>query len=116
MEFSPTKKEWNEMIEGQPHAQFLQSYEWGLFQKALGRRVWYLKEGTAQCLAIRYTLKGTMFYIMCPRGPVGEVNKEWWQQYLAWSKNQGALFSRIEPINKNALPSDDSRHVRDVEP
>ncbi len=117
MEFSGTPQEWNEYIARQPHAQFLQSYEWGEFQKKIGRQVWYLdRENTidpAHCLAIAYPLKGNMFYIMCPRGPIGS-NDAWFELFVEWSKKQGALFSRVEP---STIPTTaTSLHVRDVNP
>ncbi len=117
MEFSGTPQEWNAYIAGQPHAQFLQSYEWGVFQKSLGRRVWYLGGGeqkeSVRCLAIAYPLKGTMFYLMCPRGPVGVPSDVWSKEFIKWSHEQGAQFARIEPIESVPMKA---THVRDVEP
>ncbi len=34
------KTKWNEFMASQRHSQFLQSWEWGEFQKAFGRRLW----------------------------------------------------------------------------
>ena len=39
-QFVDDKEQWNKFAAGQSHAQFLQSFEWGEFQKASGRRVW----------------------------------------------------------------------------
>ena len=118
MEFIGTQQQWNEHVIAAGHAQFLQSYEWGIFQKALGRNVWYLGGGNTkeqvQCLTIKYPLKGKWFYLMCPRGPVGVPSVLWWKEYEQWAISNEGLFSRIEPVE--SLSTLSALHVRDVEP
>ncbi|HVX92993.1 MAG TPA: peptidoglycan bridge formation glycyltransferase FemA/FemB family protein, partial [Candidatus Dojkabacteria bacterium] len=37
-----SKEEWERYAKGVSHSNILQSYAWGEFQKALGRKVWFL--------------------------------------------------------------------------
>ncbi|MBI5022871.1 MAG: peptidoglycan bridge formation glycyltransferase FemA/FemB family protein [Candidatus Magasanikbacteria bacterium] len=69
------KEQWNKFVAGQSHAQFLQSWDWGEFQKEFGRRVWRVGVfdsmeliGVAQI--IEHYLGFGMGYLYCPRGPI----------------------------------------------
>ncbi|MDP2656716.1 MAG: peptidoglycan bridge formation glycyltransferase FemA/FemB family protein, partial [bacterium] len=119
MEFSGTQKEWNQRCLTSSHTQFLQSYEWGLFQHALGREVRYLVgsfDDDIQCLAIKYPLMRNFFYFMCPRGPVGTPTQDWWHEFFQWAQKNGALFTRVEPSDIVSQLSSKMKHVRDVDP
>jgi len=96
--FSNTKK---------TKSEFLQSWEWGIFQKKLSRKVWFLaiknnKQIIGQALIVKYNLPFGKSYFYCPRGPISQsLNKEIFQElidkikYLA--KKEKAIFFRWEP-------------------
>lgn len=76
-------------------AQFLQSREWGEFQKFLGRKVWFLKSENSKVLVIKNNLGLGKSYLYSPRvdyndGLLDEIKK------LANSEN--AIFWRVDPI------------------
>jgi lipid II:glycine glycyltransferase (peptidoglycan interpeptide bridge formation enzyme) len=87
------KKTWEDFSSNQSPNTFLQSWNWGEFNQALGRKTWRLGvffdsklEGI--CLAIKYESRlGS--YIYCPRGPI-----------LDWSKPSlfKALFTELKEI------------------
>ncbi len=87
------KKAWEDFSLGSSPNTFLQSWNWGEFNKALGRKVWRFgvysdKNLNGICLAIKYESRlGN--YIYCPRGPL-----------LDWSKPNlfKALFARLKEI------------------
>ncbi|MBU0598599.1 peptidoglycan bridge formation glycyltransferase FemA/FemB family protein [Patescibacteria group bacterium] len=95
----------NEFIGSQKMSQFLQSWEWGEFQKSLDRQIWRLGvfEGdnlVGSALVIKQTLPMGKCYLYCPRGPVGDnqdVFKELEFKIASLGKEQSALFVKIEP-------------------
>lgn len=96
------KKLWDKTEKN--HDEFLQSWEWGEFQKKLGRRVWRLKFGELSAQIIKHKLplinKG-YFYI--PRGPIlkNALQKDW-KDFLnhikILAKEEKAVFLKMEPI------------------
>jgi len=42
------KDQWNTLVAGRKHAQFLQSWEWGEFHRKMGRKVWRIGVDTKQ--------------------------------------------------------------------
>ena len=105
------KKIWNEFVKN--HAPrsgaFLQSWEWGLFQKSVGedlRRKVYRDEGKVVGLGqwIDRSLPFFGRYGFCPKGPLGK-----------WQPNQdGQMFLRVES-NDSKLPSY-ARKTIDLDP
>lgn len=106
-------QQWNSQLT--PSASFLQSFEWGEFQRAYGREVVRLKitadDGTsvfAQC--IRMPLPLGRSYWFCPRGPVGEGgeariwNVEFRERLTSALKEtySDATFVRVEPTMSSA--------------
>ncbi|MBI4272492.1 peptidoglycan bridge formation glycyltransferase FemA/FemB family protein [Candidatus Uhrbacteria bacterium] len=72
---------WNTIVAGQPHSPFLQSYEWGEFQKIIGHRVERFSlysegKGTAIIQMFVYALAAGYSYLYLPHGPVGEYGEE----------------------------------------
>ena len=104
------KEQYNVFVGKQEFSSFLQSYEWGEFQKELGNKVWPLmvfkddEPVGASLLYQKKTPMGGKYYWYCPRGPVvkegynissiissllGELqNKE---------RAEGVIFSRWDP-------------------
>jgi len=115
-----SKKEWNQFL-FENDGSFLQSFEWGEFQQALGKRIWRIKareEGNVmgQSLVIEETFplkQKTCFYI--PFGPVlrqglpADKQKEAVKAILGEIQNcalspRRAVFLKIEPHTELILP------------
>lgn len=105
------KEVWNNFLAGQTTAQFLQSWEWGEFQQAFGRRVWrlgFLENdllfGAAQ--VFEHYLGLGLSYLYIPRGPIFKtgflVNEAVIQDLVRYLKkeiiNYGQIFIRLEPV------------------
>lgn len=108
---SAEKNRWNTHVVALPHAQFLQSWEWGEFQRAIGREVarYHFVDGgsiIAAALCVRMPLPFGRHYWLCPRGPVitnpNQIPNPKYQIIHAFTGrlrgSRKALFVRIEPI------------------
>lgn len=107
------KKMWNIFVakHGPKSGAFLQSWEWGEFQKKFGRKIWRLGimentvlTGTAQI--IKCPLPFRRSYLYCPRGPIISIKyKEIFEFLLKETskiaKNANAVFFRFEPTDEN---------------
>ncbi|HTK60347.1 MAG TPA: peptidoglycan bridge formation glycyltransferase FemA/FemB family protein [Candidatus Baltobacteraceae bacterium] len=89
---------------------FLQAWQWGEFQRALGRDVLRLREDGAMAQMIRMSLPLGKSYWYCPRGPLGKFEDMTLDADLA-----KAMFVRLEPQTPDLVPSAASK-VRDVQP
>ncbi|MFA5051288.1 MAG: peptidoglycan bridge formation glycyltransferase FemA/FemB family protein, partial [Patescibacteria group bacterium] len=126
------QKEWDDfvLLNGE---QFLQSWQWGEFQKNLGRKIWRMAvyEGSeiiAAALIIKYQLLFNKSYFYSPRGPiVAKGDKISNFQFLISNllekikelgKEEGVIFWRIEPpiIENLKLKIENSRRVNDIQP
>lgn len=86
---------------------FLQSWQWGEFQRSLGRDVLRLREQDALAQLIRMPLPFGKSYWYCPRGPLGALPS------IAMDADvKRGLFLRVEP----AAPPEGGVKVRDVQP
>jgi peptidoglycan pentaglycine glycine transferase (the first glycine) len=94
------QKDWNAFVKeyGPRSGRFLQSWDWGAFQKKLGSHV--VREpfekdgeliGVAQWVKRKIALLGEYRY--CPRGPIGQIESL-----------RSNFFSRIEPATKDQIP------------
>ena len=107
-----SKEVLNSLVARQPRAQFLQSWQWGEFQKSINREVWRLGifegeqlVGAAQIIKMPLPLGRHYFY--CPRGPIidaaldsnqfTETFKILVKAMSDKAKEAGGLFIRIEP-------------------
>ena len=105
------KNEWNSNVL-KLNGSFLQSWEWGEFQKSLGRSVERLlfqdKDGKFLAQIIKHRLPFGFCYFYVPRGPLNdfaiqnlEIKKNIWLEFLNYLKNlanrEKAIFLRIEP-------------------
>jgi len=62
-----SKDIWEQKTSSQPQTQFLQSWDWGEFQKSLGRQIWRLDLGGVYALAIKMPLPLEQNYLYVPR-------------------------------------------------
>lgn len=117
------EKELNIFVAEHAEGQFLQSWEWGEFQKSLDRTIWRLgvykeisKNGevhtdlVAVATIIEHTLGIGKSYLYCPYGPLYAQNTDFRQKeeitrYLLTelrsitihTRNQEEIFARLEP-------------------
>jgi lipid II:glycine glycyltransferase (peptidoglycan interpeptide bridge formation enzyme) len=105
------RESWNQFVleHGPRSGRFLQSWEWGEFQKSVGEQVWREEfvevgqtVGVAQWLERRLPFLG--MYRFCPKGPIGA-----WQP-----RPTKATYVRVEPCDTR-LPSYARKSV-DVNP
>ncbi|HJV32605.1 MAG TPA: peptidoglycan bridge formation glycyltransferase FemA/FemB family protein [Patescibacteria group bacterium] len=87
---------------------FLQSWQWGEFQRALGREVLRFREDGAMAQMIRMRLPFGKSYWYCPRGPLGAL-----PSLAADADVKKATFLRVEP---STTPGAEAVKVRDVQP
>ncbi len=107
---------WNKLV--QKHAPksgaFLQSFEWGEFQRQTGKRVERIhqKEGETEIVAqaIKMPLPMGQFYWYIPKGPLGNMPQERMISSLR-EHLLDAMFFRLEPAAESTLPK-----VKDVQP
>ena len=114
-----TREKWNSWVASHEHAQFLQSYEWGVFQQSLGREVVYIAPGSSDApmgeyvLGIRLPLWYGASYLYFPRGPLGSL--EWALEHAPDAVSN--MFIRYEPA---AFPEGKTRHgsikTRSIQP
>ncbi len=109
------KKQLNDFVGGQEHAQFLQSWQWGEFQREVSGFVWRIgvEDGgqlVASAKLVKKQLPMGRSYFYCGRGPVGITNydpehsgritNELFGAIKELAIQEGVMFLRFEPINK----------------
>ncbi|MCK5123144.1 MAG: peptidoglycan bridge formation glycyltransferase FemA/FemB family protein [Candidatus Pacebacteria bacterium] len=106
------KEIWNKFIAENCSESFLQSWEWGEFQKSLGRKIWRIgiveDDLLAVALIVKYDLPFGWSYFYCPRGPVVKISNIKYQisnildflfsEIKKISKKEKSLFLRIDPL------------------
>ena len=99
-ELSDTKREdWNRFVIEQ-NGSFLQSWEWGEFQKAVGRKVFYIKGEDYQSLVVKHELGLGKSYLYCPKGPIIQQRSQisvFVKEIEKLAKQEHAIFVRVEP-------------------
>jgi len=90
---------WNQFIVGN-NGCFLHSWEWGEFQKYIGKKVWrFLIEDNGDILLagllIKHSLPLQKNYLYCPRGPV--INQKYFQKLNNPNNNQKNLL--LDTVN-----------------
>lgn len=108
------KLAWNNFVAANSSpSSFLQSWEWGEFQKSLGHKVYRLAvSDLAQAQVIVRELRFGKMYMEVPKGPIfsssGLANTEVWQalqdKFLEIGQKEKAVLARINP--PYAVPSD----------
>ncbi len=95
-----SKDIWEQKMSQQAQAQFLQSWEWGEFQKRLGRQVWRLEIEGEYILVIKMPLSFGWNYIYIPRTKV-ELTESKLGILKQLAGQEKCLFIRIEPVKQN---------------
>ncbi len=99
------RDEWNAAV-ALRHGMFLQSWEWGELQEALGRKIVRMQTARSLALCIEYPLPRNMRYVYAPRSPLlAEISSGALAECLAEIKKHtegiSPLFLRIEPSLEN---------------
>ena len=92
-----TKEEWEQKMSVQPQAQFLQSWEWGEFQRRLGRKFWRLEIEGDYFLVIKMPLPLGRSYLYIPRTGI-ELTASKLKVLRELSAEEKCIFIRIEPV------------------
>lgn len=94
------KEEWDNKIGTQTMAQFLQSWEWGEFQKRLNRKIWRLELNGIYILVIKMILPLGKSYLYIPRINI-ELNQGVIAELKTLAISEGCIFIKIEPVRQN---------------
>ena len=90
------KKKWDDLVSRQKHAHFLQSWQWGEFQRVLGRKVLRLAWNNEVFVqSIKMNLPRGFAYWYIPRGQVDDSAFNELQKMLGQA---GTLFLRVDPL------------------
>ncbi|RMD52061.1 peptidoglycan bridge formation glycyltransferase FemA/FemB family protein [Candidatus Parcubacteria bacterium] len=94
---------------------FLHSYEWGEFQRSLGRevkRIYHISNGKIDIMAqaIKMDLPMGQYYWYVPKGPIGGASLEKKLEFLK-EELVGGIFVRIEPDKADRM-----LRVNDIQP
>ncbi len=105
--FSENSQKWNKFL-FENQGSFLQSFEWGEFQKSLSKKVWRIlvKRGEEIILAAQVIEEKMKFksYFYIPYGPIfSSEDKTDSLEFLLkeikkLGETEGAVFLRIEPV------------------
>lgn len=98
-----TKEEWEQKMSVQVQAQFLQSWEWGEFQKRLNRQIWRLEIEGEYVLVIKMPLPLGRNYLYIPRTRV-ELTQSKLEVLRELAGQEKSLFVRIEPVRQDLRP------------
>ncbi len=107
------REEWNEWFLSHGQGEFLQSWEWGEFQKMAGREVkrWQGKENgeiKVQIQTVSHILFLNINYVYIPRI---DVEEKYWNDILNLLSTEGYVFARIEPVKDFETSSDFSVYL-----
>ncbi|MBU1290003.1 aminoacyltransferase [Patescibacteria group bacterium] len=112
------KEEWNRFIIKNGGG-FLQSYQWGEFQKAFGRKIWRVEIGNdLKALVIKHRLPLRRNYLYCPRGPVIQRTINLFlEKVREIGKREGSIFLKTEPFfNSKILGNDFIKSEKEIQP
>lgn len=106
------KEEWDGFIkENSRDFGFLQSWDWGEFQKSLGKDIFRLavleKEILGAVLIIKQKLPLNKNYLYSPRGPILKEKKLFSflrEEVKKIAKKEKAIFWRLDPAGKEIFP------------
>jgi peptidoglycan pentaglycine glycine transferase (the first glycine) len=92
--------QWNALVAKAPGGSFLQSWEWGEFQRELGIPYWRLTADDGVALVLRRNLAAGQGWLYIPRGPASAeapAGKPVLDQIQELAAKQKVLFLRTEP-------------------
>jgi peptidoglycan pentaglycine glycine transferase (the first glycine) len=97
------KKAWNQWLVDHKYKEFLQSWEWGEFQKETGKKVLRLQVVDQGCVVTQvqgfvHWLGPGMEYVYVPR--ISYHHSEISNQLLCSFKELGYVFVRLEPVSQ----------------
>ena len=108
----------NSIVSEKEHSSFLQSFEWGKFQQALGKEILRVLWNKNYALLIKQELPFGQYYWHCPRGPILETEGGM-REFIDFVRAKGGIFLRVEPMqNIGATAGADigAKKVKHVQP
>ncbi len=101
------KKTWEDFSLNHSPNTFLQSWNWGEFNREIGRKIWRLGAYSDEnleglCLAIKYESRlGS--YIYCPRGPILDwskpsLSKVLFTELKGIAREENCIFLKLDPL------------------
>ncbi|KKQ27658.1 MAG: Methicillin resistance protein [Candidatus Magasanikbacteria bacterium GW2011_GWC2_37_14] len=117
-EWEKQQKEHNNTSASLAQAEFLQSWDWGEFQKLTGKNVqrWQIVENgqvVGQIQGFEHKLPGLGNYFYIPRLKVYDLG---FKDLVNFLKNKNYIFIRIEPVEKFSYALYLSSYVRNRQP
>jgi peptidoglycan pentaglycine glycine transferase (the first glycine) len=108
-----TKDQWEQKMSSQQQAQFLQSWEWGEFQKRLGHQFWRLEIEGEYILIIKMPLPLGWNYLYIPRTGV-QLTDNKLEVLKDLALQAKSLFIRVEPVTQEltSLGFDKTKQVQ----
>lgn len=102
-------RDWQVFLDKFPNAHILQSGEWGELKSAFGWKAVRVVagDGGAQILFRRLPFGLTLAYI--PRGPVGRLSQDFWNEVDRACRGQNAVFLKVESDEWESGGSHDPR-------
>lgn len=129
-----SKDQLNKFVSAQKYSQFLQSWEWGEFQKKFGYKVFRIGvEDDGNLLGVATLIKKNIglgkSYFYCPRGPVfdeiriskfkfriEDVEELLFEEIKKIAKREKVIFLRYEPLDSNRKSKIENRKSIDLQP
>lgn len=109
------KEQWDKQIGSQKMSQFLQSWDWGEFQKSLGRKIWRLDLNGHFVFVIKMPLPLGQNYLYAPRINY-LLNKDLIDSLKNLAKAEKSIFLRLELSPQQDLDLFGFKKVQSVQP
>lgn len=119
------EEKWNSFVV-KNSGSFLQSYQWGEFQKTFGRKIWRVEiEENLKALVVKHGLPLKRSYLYCPQGPVlkqaASGRKKTINLFLKKvrkiAKEERSIFFKIEPLfGAKILGNDFIKSEKEIQP
>jgi peptidoglycan pentaglycine glycine transferase (the first glycine) len=109
------KEQWESQLSTQTRAQFLQSWDWGEFQKSLGRKVWRQEIGSSYISVIKMGLPLEQNYLYAPRLNF-LLNKDVSDELKKLAAAEKSIFLRLELVPVQELDLFGFQKTNNVQP